>query len=160
MEYNSLKSKWSAKVNRRNPPSKLLNWQLPTWLLSRWLEITRPGSTVNKTMSSKLNVQIWPFLRLCSRNDRPRAARREKHVNNLGCDLCRDAGKTTRSGAMNTDRIMIPWSKLRKYCHGQALSTFANVRLWLFMHDRVNQDEVGSTMSNFQIGGRCEPCGR
>ena len=42
-----------------------------------------------------------------------------KHVNNFRCVLFRDAGKTTRSGAMNTDRIMIPRSKLRKYCHGQ-----------------------------------------
>ena len=41
-----------------------------------------------------------------------------KHVNNR-CDLFRDAGKTMRSGAMNTERITIPRSKLRKYCHGQ-----------------------------------------
>ena len=86
-------------------------------LLSRWLEITRPGSTVNKIISSKLNGQIWPFLPLCSRNDRPPAL--EKHVNNFWWDLFHDADKTTRSGAMNTDRITIPRSKLRKYCHGQ-----------------------------------------
>ena len=43
----------------------------------------------------------------------------KKHVNNFRCDLFRDAGKTPRSGAMNTDRIRIPQSKLRKYCHGQ-----------------------------------------
>ena len=36
-----------------------------------------------------------------------------KHVNNFRCDLFRDAGKTTRSGAMNTERITIPRSKLR-----------------------------------------------
>ena len=42
-----------------------------------------------------------------------------KHVNNFRCDLFRDAGKTTRSGAMNTERITIPRSKLRKYCRGQ-----------------------------------------
>ena len=28
------------------------------------------------------------------------------------------------------------------------------------MHDRVNQSEVGSTVYNFQNGGRWEPCGR
>ena len=72
-----------------------------------------------------------------------------KHVNNFRCDLFRDACKTTRSGAMNTERITIPRSKLRKYCHS-----------WLFMHDRVNQSEVGSTVYNFQNGGRWEPCGR
>ena len=42
-----------------------------------------------------------------------------KHVNNFRCDLLRDAGKTTRTGAMDTKRITIPRSKLRKYCHGQ-----------------------------------------
>ena len=42
-----------------------------------------------------------------------------KHVNNFRCDLFHDAGKTTWSGAMNTDRITIPRSKLWKYCHGQ-----------------------------------------
>ena len=73
---------------------------------------TRPGSTVNKMMSSKLNGQIWPFLRLCSQNDRPRAARPEKHVNNFRWDLFRDAGKITWSGAMNTDRITIPRSNI------------------------------------------------
>ena len=78
-----------------------------------------PGSMVNKTMSSKLNRQIWPFLRLCLRNDRPRASRSEKHVNYFRWDLFRDAGKTTRSWTMNADRITIPRSKLRKYCHGQ-----------------------------------------
>ena len=40
-----------------------------------------------------------------------------KHVNNFRCDLFHDAGKTMRSGAMNTDRITTPWSKLWKYCH-------------------------------------------
>ena len=44
---------------------------------------------------------------------------RENMSTTSRCDLFRDACKTTRSGAMNTDRIMIPWSKLRKYCHGQ-----------------------------------------
>ena len=42
-----------------------------------------------------------------------------KHVNNFWRDLFRDAGKTTRLGAMNTERITIPQSKLQKYCHGQ-----------------------------------------
>ena len=42
-----------------------------------------------------------------------------KHVNNFRCDLLRDAGKTMRSGAMNTKRITISRSKLWKYCHGQ-----------------------------------------
>ena len=83
-----------------------------------------------------------------------------KHVNNFRCDLFRDAGKTTRSGAMNTERITIPRSKLRKYCHGQLCLSFAIVHSWLFMHDRVNQGEVASTVYNFQNGGRWEPCGR
>ena len=47
-----------------------------------------------------------------------------KHVNNFRCDLLRDAGKTTRSGAMNTKRITIPRPKLRKYCHGQVSRMF------------------------------------
>ena len=93
--------------------AKLLNWQLPMRLLWRWWEITRSGSTVNKIMSSKLNGQIWPFLRLCSRNDRPKAPCPEKYVNNFRWDLFRNAGKTTRSGAMNADRITIPRSKLQ-----------------------------------------------
>ena len=44
---------------------------------------------------------------------------RENMSTTSRCDLYRNACKTTRSGAMNTDGIMIPRSKLRKYCHGQ-----------------------------------------
>ena len=83
-----------------------------------------------------------------------------KHVNNYWCDLFRDAGKITRSGAMNTERITIPHLKFRKYCHGHVVPSFANVHSWLFMHDRVNHSEVGSTVYNFQNGGCWEPCGR
>ena len=82
-----------------------------------------------------------------------------KHVNNFRCDLFRDAGKTTRSGAMNTERITIPRSKLRKILSWSVVPSFANVHSWLFMHDCVNQSEVGSTVYNFQNGGRWEPCG-
>ena len=38
---------------------------------------------VNKTLSSWLNGQIWSFLRLRSRNDRPRTARPEKTCQQL-----------------------------------------------------------------------------
>ena len=120
-----------------------------------------------KTLSSKLNGQHWPFLRLRSRNDRPKAARPgacpEKTCQHLNfrCDLIRDAAKTTRLGAMNTDRIMIPRSKLRKYCHGQLCQlSRMSIHSWLFMHDRVNQGEMGSTVLNFQNGGCWDPCGR
>ena len=91
---------------------------------------------------------------------RPPAPR--KHANNFRCDLFRDAGKTTRSGAMNTERITTPWSKLwktPKILSWAVVPSFANVHSWLFMHDRVNQGEVGSTVYNFQNGGRWEPCG-
>ena len=76
-----------------------------------------------------------------------------KHVNNFWCDLFCDAGKTTRSGAMNTDKITIPQSKLPKILSWTVVPTFANVHWWLFMHGHVNQGEVVSTMSNFQNGG-------
>ena len=41
------------------------------------------------------------------------------HPPHFRWDLFHDASKTTRSAAMNTDRVTIPGSKLRKYCHGQ-----------------------------------------
>ena len=81
-----------------------------------------------------------------------------KHVNNFRCDLFRDAGKTTRSGAMNTERITIPRSKLRKYCHGQ-LCQVSRMFIRGFSCT-IAQGQVGSTVSNFQNGGRWEPCGR
>ena len=82
-----------------------------------------------------------------------------KHVNNFRCDLFRDAGKTKRSGAMNTEDND-PAIKTSKILSWAVVPSFANVHSWLFMHDRVNQGEVGSTVYDFQNGGRWKPCGR
>ena len=71
---------------------------------------------VNKTLPSKLHSCTDKFRHFyaCVRGMTVPPAPR-KHVNNFRCDLFRDACKTTRSGAMNTDRIMIPRSY---YCNG------------------------------------------
>ena len=84
---------------------------------------------------------------------------KRKHVNNFRCDLFCNAGKTAQPWAMNTDGILIARSKLRKYCHEKLCQLFVNVHSLLFMHDRINQGEVGSTVSNFQNGRHLEPCG-
>ena len=83
-----------------------------------------------------------------------------KHVNNFRCDLFRDAGKNNAVGNHEYRQDKDPAIKTSKILSWTVVPTFANVHSWLFMHDRVNQGEVGSTVSNFQNGGRLEPCGR
>ena len=83
-----------------------------------------------------------------------------KHVNNFRCGLFRDACKITRLGAMNTDRIMIPRSKLRKYCHGQ-------LRQLSRMSIRGFSCKIAETKAKldprcqiFKMADVWEPCGR
>ena len=82
---------------------------------------------------------------------RPRAFR---------CDLFCDASKNNAVESHEYREDNDPAIETSKILSWTVVLSFANVHLWLFMHDRVNQGEVGFTVSNFQNGGRWEPCGR
>ena len=85
---------------------------------------------------------------------------RENIVNNFRCGLFRDACKTTRSGAMNTDRIMIPRSKLRKYCHGQ-LRQLSRMSIRGFSCTIAEtKAKLDPRCQIFKMADVWEPCGR
>ena len=121
--YNLLKSKWSAEVESAKSNHQQ-TCQMTAADVAAIAMIRKHNNAVWIHGLIKHCIRSWTdkfgHFYACVREmtgQGPPAPR--KHVNNFRCDLFHDAGKTTRSGAMNTERITIPRSKLRKYCHGQ-----------------------------------------
>ena len=71
--------------------------------------------------------------------------------------MFRDAGKNDAVGSHEYREDNDPAIKTSKILSWAVVPSFANVHSWLFMHDRVNQREVGSTVYNFQNGGCVSP---
>ena len=85
---------------------------------------------------------------------------RENMSTTSRCDLFRDACKTTRSGEMNTDRMIIPRSKLRKYCHGQ-LRQLSRMSIRGFSCTIAQtKAKLDPRCQIFKMADVWEPCGR
>ena len=81
------------------------------------VSLPRIGRLLNFKSRSAIGTATWP-LRILYMKASLCIRRLVWRGSSLSCSN-RDACKTAWLGATNTERIMIPRSKLRKYCHGQ-----------------------------------------